>query len=134
MQQINIHMIFEGFKQLDFWVIVFILVKISIDKAEMNQTNLLESMVKFNNKARPSSTEKQGKKQNTFDSVNTLYAGQKVTLNAFRSRIFPIKEARKRASMYVSYAFFGLSHAIENIKSWKNALKINNSTCTSKSR
>ena len=117
MQQINIHMIFEGFKQLDFWEIVFILVKISIDKAEMNQTNLLESMVKFNNKARPSSTEKQGKKQNTFDSVNTLYAGQKVTLNAFRSRIFPIKEARKRASMYVSYAFFGLSHAIENIKS-----------------
>ena len=118
MQQINIHMIFERFKQLDFWVIVFIiLIKISIDKAEMNQTNLLESMVKFNNKARPSSTEKQGKKQNTFDIVDTLYAGQKITLNAFRSRIFKIKEARKRASMYVSYAFFGLSHAIENIKS-----------------
>ena len=117
MQQINTHMIFERFKQLDFWMIVFILVKISIDKAEMNQINLLESMVKFNNKVRPSSTEKQGKKQNTFDSVNTLYAGQKITLNAFRSRIFPIKEARKRAPMHVSYAFFGLSHAIENIKS-----------------
>ena len=28
---------------------------------------------------------------NTFDSVNALYEGQELTLNAFRSGIFPIK-------------------------------------------
>ena len=31
------------------------------------------------------------KKQNTFDSINSLYEGQELILNAFRSGIFPIK-------------------------------------------
>ena len=31
------------------------------------------------------------RKRNTFESVNALYEGQELTLNAFRSGIFPIK-------------------------------------------
>ena len=44
--------------------------KISTDEAEMDQTNLLENMVKFNNRYRPRSKEGKAKKYNTFDSVN----------------------------------------------------------------
>ena len=31
---------------------------------------------------------------NTFDSVNALYEGQELTLNAFKSGIFTIKETQ----------------------------------------
>ena len=62
-----------------------------IDGAEMDQRNLLENMVKFNNKSKPKTKEGKAKKQNTFDSVNTPYEGRELTLNAFRSGIFPIK-------------------------------------------
>ena len=57
----------------------------------MDQTNLLENIVKLNNKSRPNTKEGKAKKQNTFDSVNALYEGRELTLNHFRSRIFPIK-------------------------------------------
>ena len=46
--------------------------KISINDADMDQTNLLEKMVNFNNKSRPKTKEGKHKKQNTFDSANTL--------------------------------------------------------------
>ena len=58
----------------------------------MDQTNLLENMVKFNNKSRPKTKEGKYKKRNTFESVSALYEGRVLTLNDFRSRIFPIKE------------------------------------------
>ena len=65
--------------------------KINVDEAEMDQSNLLEYMVKFYNKSKPKTKEGKDKKQSTFDSVNALYEGQELTLNAFRSGIFPIK-------------------------------------------
>ena len=34
------------------------------------------------------------KKRNTFDTVNALYEGRELTLNAFKSGIFQIKEAQ----------------------------------------
>ena len=65
--------------------------KISIDEAEMDQTNLLENIIKFNNKYKPKTKEGKGKKQNTFDSINALFEARELTLNAFRSGIFSIK-------------------------------------------
>ena len=53
--------------------------KISMDIAEMDQTNLSENMVKFNNKSRPRSKKNKYKKRNTFDSVNVPYEGQELT-------------------------------------------------------
>ena len=58
----------------------------------MDQTNLLENMKKINDKPRPKTKEGKDKKRNTFDSVSALYEGRKLTLNAFRSAIFPTKE------------------------------------------
>ena len=44
--------------------------KINIDKAKMDQTNLLENMVNFKNNTSPKSKEGQAKK--TFDSVSVF--------------------------------------------------------------
>ena len=69
--------------------------KISIDRAEMDQNNLLENMIEFNDKTRPKKKKKKKnedqKKRHTFDNLSELYEGQELTLNAFKSRIFPIK-------------------------------------------
>ena len=63
--------------------------KISIDEAEMEQTNLLENIVNVSNKSKPRSKRD---KENTYDSINSLYEGQELILNAYKSGIFPIKE------------------------------------------
>ena len=70
--------------------------KVSMDEAEMDHTNLLENMVKFNNKYRAPSKEDKDNKWHTFDSVNADYEGQELTMNFFRSRIFPIKEIQEK--------------------------------------
>ena len=57
----------------------------------MNQSNLLQYMVKSNNKSKPKAKENKATKQNAFDSVNALYESRELTLNASRSGIFPIK-------------------------------------------
>ena len=51
-------------------------------------------MVKFNNKSKPKTKEGKAENQNTFGSVNALYEGRELSLNAFRSGIFPIKAAQ----------------------------------------
>ena len=55
----------------------------------MDQTNLLENIIKFNNKSKPVTKEGKDKKRNIFDSENTLSEGRELTLNAIKSRIFP---------------------------------------------
>ena len=70
--------------------------KFSIDEAEMDGTNLLEIMIKFNNKSKPKTKEGKDKKGNTFDSVNVLYDSRELTLHAFRSGLFPIKATQEK--------------------------------------
>ena len=57
----------------------------------MNQTNLFEKMVKFDNKSRPKTKDDKDKKRNTFDCE-----GRELTLIAFRSRISLIKEKQEK--------------------------------------
>ena len=42
------------------------------------------------------------KKQNNFDSINSLYEGQELILNAFRSGIFPIKEKKRKRNKNIN--------------------------------
>ena len=58
----------------------------------MDKSNLLENIIKFNNKSRSKTKEGKDKKQNTFNSVSALYDGRELTLSAFRGEIYPIKE------------------------------------------
>ena len=44
----------------------------------MDQTNLLETMVKFKNKSMPRLMEDNDKKRNTFDNVNNLFLRSRV--------------------------------------------------------
>ena len=59
----------------------------------MDRTNLLENMVKFNNKSKPKTKEEEDEKRNIFDSVNALYEVRE-TRNAFRSGILLIKATK----------------------------------------
>ena len=68
------------------------LVKITVDEAEIDQSNPLEITAKFNNKSKPRLIE--DKKSDTHESLCALYEGQELTLNAFKSGIFTIKETQ----------------------------------------
>ena len=59
----------------------------------MDQTNLLENMVKFNNQSRPTTKES----KDTFYSISVLYEGRELTLKVFTSGIFPIKGKNRKA-------------------------------------
>ena len=65
--------------------------KINMDESEMDQTNLFKNWKKLSEKSKPRTKTDRDKKLDTFDSINPLYEGRELLLNAFRSRIFPIK-------------------------------------------
>ena len=52
-------------------------------------------MIKFKNKSRSKRKECRDEKRNTFDRVTALYEGRELTLNAFKSEIFPIKKKKQ---------------------------------------
>ena len=70
--------------------------KIIIDEAEIDQSNLLANLVKFNKKSEPKTKEGKDKKGYIFDCVNVLFEGREITLNAFRKGIFPIKATQRK--------------------------------------
>ena len=74
--------------------------KTNLDAAEMDQTNLLENMVKVSNKSKPKTKEGKDKKQNTFDDINSLNDGRELTFGALRSGIFPIKATKGKGLKY----------------------------------
>ena len=92
--------------------------KINIQEAETDQTNLLENMVKCNNKSRPKTKEGKNKKRSIFDSVSALYEGRELTLNTFRSGIFSIKEKQGNGLKMLTpkQILQGLSIALAQVK------------------
>ena len=63
----------------------------SIIEAEEDQSNLLTNIIEFNNRSRPKTKEGKDKKRDTYESPYALYEGRELTLNPFKSGIFPIK-------------------------------------------
>ena len=51
-------------------------------------------MMKINDRAIPKTAEGKNKKKSTYKSAYSLYEGRGFILNAFRKRIFPIKETK----------------------------------------
>ena len=63
----------------------------------MDQSNLFENIVKFDNKSRPISKEDNEKKDILICLyAYALYEGRELTLNAFKSGIFPIKATQRK--------------------------------------
>ena len=61
----------------------------------MDQSNLLKNIAEFYNKSRPKTLESKKKmKKCTYESAYALYKGRELTLNAFKSGIFPIKATK----------------------------------------
>ena len=60
----------------------------------MDQSNLLKSFKEFVDKSRPNTTKGKNKKEILLRLVNALYEGQELTINAFKSGIFPIKSTQ----------------------------------------
>ena len=65
-------------------------------KTNIPRAEVAKVMIKFNSKSRPKAKEDKDKKQHIFNGVNAFYKGQKLTFNAFRSGMFPIKEKKKK--------------------------------------
>ena len=51
----------------------------------------MENILQFNSKVGAKSNAHKEKKSNAFESVNAYYEGRELTLNAFKSGIFPLK-------------------------------------------
>ena len=76
--------------------------KINLDEAEMDQSNLVENMAEFNNKIRPKKKKRRERNKIllTLSSLrSTLYEGQELTVNAFRSGIFQIKPTKGKSCL-----------------------------------
>ena len=52
---------------------------------------MLKHLVEFNNKSKPKNKEGKDKKRDTYESVYGLQEGWQLTLNTFKSGIFPLK-------------------------------------------
>ena len=99
----------KNMKRQDFLVRAFIPVNldVNVDEAEIDQSNLLKSLVKLNDKSRPKAADHKGKNGNTFESAYALFEDRKLILNAFRGGIFPIKERQgKRLKIITTKQMF----------------------------
>ena len=57
-------------------------------------------MKEFNNKSRPKNKEGKDEKKNTCENSYAPYKGRRLSLNAFKGRIFPIKATKKKYWTY----------------------------------
>ena len=64
--------------------------QINIVEAEEDKSNLLDNIVELNDWSRQSLKEGKDKKISTYESAYALYEGRELTLNTFKSGIFPL--------------------------------------------
>ena len=64
---------FQQFETLRSFVDNIYIGKISINEAEMDQTNLLENLIEFNNKSTRKTKQGKNKKRDICDSVSVHY-------------------------------------------------------------
>ena len=65
--------------------------KIEIHEANQERADLIKYILSFNNKTKPGSDEDKNKRNDVFHSAKNLYEGRELFLNAFKSRLFPLK-------------------------------------------
>ena len=66
-------------------------------EAEKDQSNLIWQNLMIN---LDQDQKKVSKKRDTYESVNALYEGRELTVNAFKSEIFSIKQHKVKGSKY----------------------------------
>ena len=68
--------------------------KITINEADQEQADLVNYVSNFNNKARPRSNSDKKNFKNILKSVENLYYGRELVLNAFKSGLFKLKSTK----------------------------------------
>ena len=67
--------------------------KITINKADQEESDLVEYILNVNNKTRPKS--KDDKKKQLSNSAQNLYYGRELVINALKSELFPLKSTAR---------------------------------------
>ena len=62
--------------------------KTTLNDADKDQRELLTEIVDFNKGTKPEHIQTKKQKRNTYESINALYEGMEMVLNAFKSGIF----------------------------------------------
>ena len=65
--------------------------EISLEEANEDQETLLDEIVYFNKKTKPRNERKKQEKEDVIKNLHNFYNGRKKVINAFNSKIFPIK-------------------------------------------
>ena len=95
----------------------------------MNQTDLLEKILKIHDRSRPKTAESKNKKRNTYESAYALYEGRELILNAFRSGIFLMKKKTKCKGLNIltpKQMLQRLSMALAQVKAGNTSEKLLN--------
>ena len=102
--------------------------KINIDKTEMDQSNLLEIWQNLMINLDQDQNKVRTKKINTYESINALYECPEVTINGFKSEIFPKRATKCEELKIVSpkQMFQRLPIALAQVKADKTSKKLLN--------
>ena len=65
--------------------------EITLNEANEDQTSLLAEIINFKNKTKPRGTKKKTEKKRCASNLYNFFEGREKVLNAFSSKIFPIK-------------------------------------------
>ena len=99
MKEKTTYMIFNNMKQYDLLVKVFILVKFV--ELRLKRIKAIYQKIWQNLMINLDQDQKKvSKKRDTYESVNALYEGRELTVNAFKSEIFSIKQHKVKGSKY----------------------------------
>ena len=60
-------------------------------EADQRRSDLVDYLFDFNSKTKPKSQKDKKRKKDVFGSVKSLYKGRELLINAFKSRLFPLK-------------------------------------------
>ena len=65
--------------------------RVNIDETYQEQSDLFGYFFYFNSKTKPKSKKDKRRKNDVFDSVENIYNGRELVINAFKSELFPLK-------------------------------------------
>ena len=70
--------------------------KTTVSGIDKKQSNLLVNNLQFNSKAKPRPKAAKEENRNTFESIDALYERQVLTINAFESKVLPLKPSQEK--------------------------------------
>ena len=90
--EMNIHILFEqNFRTVSTYGKDIYSGAITLEKADKDQSHLLVEILNFKKQAKPQNSEKNQQKKDILKNIYALFDARERVLDAFESKIFPIK-------------------------------------------